>query len=247
MPLLAIASEIKLYRESLALVLCQRTDMSIVASVSTAVELRDTLVGTPESVVLLDISTPNSLGVLNELSQDLPQCHFIALAYEFKAEELLACAYAGVAGYMTRQSSIAELIDAVLHCDSGAIHCPPTITQCMLKALKADMGKTDLRKIKKKIEEPTITPVADPQISAPRLASGERDRSRFRAVGPDLLTLREQEIARLVALGQANKEIAKTLCIELSTVKNHVHNILAKVGVKNRMQASIELRQTLSV
>ena len=41
---------------------------------------------------------------------------------------------------------------------------------------------------------------------------------------------------RLVADGLQNPEIAETLCISTGTVKNHVHQILQKLGVPNRMK-----------
>jgi DNA-binding NarL/FixJ family response regulator len=51
------------------------------------------------------------------------------------------------------------------------------------------------------------------------------------------LTRREQQIAAMLAEGMSNKQIARNLCIEVSTVKNHVHNVLVKLEVKNRSQA----------
>ena len=53
----------------------------------------------------------------------------------------------------------------------------------------------------------------------------------------DQLTEREMEILRLMQKGLPNKEISRRLGIELSTVKNHVHSILAKLGVHNRGEA----------
>ena len=52
------------------------------------------------------------------------------------------------------------------------------------------------------------------------------------------LTLREREIVALVGRGLSNKEIARELCIELPTVKNHVHRILDKLGVSRRAEAA---------
>jgi DNA-binding NarL/FixJ family response regulator len=52
------------------------------------------------------------------------------------------------------------------------------------------------------------------------------------------LTPREVQILRLVDLGLSNKEIADRLCIEVHTVKNHVHNVLAKCGVRRRADAA---------
>jgi two-component system nitrate/nitrite response regulator NarL len=51
------------------------------------------------------------------------------------------------------------------------------------------------------------------------------------------LTAREAEILELIAQGLSNKEIAARLYIEVTTVKNHVHNILEKLGVSRREEA----------
>jgi DNA-binding NarL/FixJ family response regulator len=51
------------------------------------------------------------------------------------------------------------------------------------------------------------------------------------------LTEREMEILKLIQLGLPNKTISRHLDIGLSTVKNHVHSILAKLGVHNRSEA----------
>jgi DNA-binding NarL/FixJ family response regulator len=53
-----------------------------------------------------------------------------------------------------------------------------------------------------------------------------------------VLTPRERQVADLIGEGLSNKEIAQRLCIELSTVKNHVHNILRKLDVSRRGQAA---------
>jgi two-component system, NarL family, nitrate/nitrite response regulator NarL len=56
------------------------------------------------------------------------------------------------------------------------------------------------------------------------------------------LTSREREVVKLIAEGLANKEIAARLCIEVATVKNHVHNILEKLQVSRRDEAAARLR-----
>ncbi len=56
---------------------------------------------------------------------------------------------------------------------------------------------------------------------------------------PESLTERETEVLRLLAQGQSNKEIARTLVIGEKTVKTHVSNILAKLGVPSRTQAAL--------
>jgi DNA-binding NarL/FixJ family response regulator len=52
-----------------------------------------------------------------------------------------------------------------------------------------------------------------------------------------VLTTREAQILKLVQQGMSNKMISRSLGIELPTVKNHVHSILAKLGVHRRAEA----------
>jgi DNA-binding NarL/FixJ family response regulator len=83
----------------------------------------------------------------------------------------------------------------------------------------------------------------------PHLAARLFDRLAARAAGSQArlgsahrLTAREWEILRLIDRGLANKEIARTLSISLSTVKNHVHHLLRKLQVDRRTAATELLR-----
>ena len=57
------------------------------------------------------------------------------------------------------------------------------------------------------------------------------------AGGEDDLTPREAEVLRLIAAGQSNREIARTLFVSEATVKTHVNRIFAKTGSRDRVQA----------
>lgn len=61
-------------------------------------------------------------------------------------------------------------------------------------------------------------------------------RSRPMDGRPMQLTRRERDVVRLLESGLTNKEISSALDIQLSTVKNHVHNLLAKFGASGRAE-----------
>ncbi|HET8521584.1 MAG TPA: response regulator transcription factor [Thermomicrobiales bacterium] len=59
-------------------------------------------------------------------------------------------------------------------------------------------------------------------------------------IGPDTVTLtpRELDILRCIAKDYSNKEIARSLAIEVCTVKHHIHNILTKLNTRHRWDAA---------
>lgn len=56
-----------------------------------------------------------------------------------------------------------------------------------------------------------------------------------------LLTKREHEVFRLLIMNKSTKDIAKELHISEKTIRNHISNVMQKLGVKGRTQAVIEL------
>ncbi|MCA9957634.1 MAG: response regulator transcription factor, partial [Anaerolineales bacterium] len=58
------------------------------------------------------------------------------------------------------------------------------------------------------------------------------------------LSERELEILQILATGASNREIANELFITEGTVKNHVTNILGKLGVRDRTQAALKAKES---
>lgn len=85
-----------------------------------------------------------------------------------------------------------------------------------------------------------------PSITAKVLAEFSRLARRSVSASDDLpvpLSPREVEILRIVATGASNKEIAENLVLAEGTVKNHVTNILAKLGARDRMLAVMKAKE----
>ena len=71
-------------------------------------------------------------------------------------------------------------------------------------------------------------------MPAPATGAFERNDAAIRSLG---LTTRECEILELLASGQSNKELARTLGISPNTVKTHVARVYEKLEVDRRVQA----------
>lgn len=79
--------------------------------------------------------------------------------------------------------------------------------------------------------------------------SGELMRALFHMAVPaekaqedEALTRREEEVLRLIGGGLSNKEIARELNLSVATVKQHVHHVLAKLHLHDRVQAMRRMR-----
>ena len=80
-----------------------------------------------------------------------------------------------------------------------------------------------------------------PAITEALLKGLSRQAPEFEASDmPEPLTPRETEVLRLMAGGYSNKEISQALSKSEGTIKNHVSNILAKLGVRDRTRAVLK-------
>jgi DNA-binding NarL/FixJ family response regulator len=85
----------------------------------------------------------------------------------------------------------------------------------------------------------------DPQISAKLIAAlRDNNPSVASAITDRLdLTTREMDVLRLIAQGASNREISEALVVSQGTVKNHISNILSRLGLRDRTQAALFARE----
>jgi DNA-binding CsgD family transcriptional regulator len=76
---------------------------------------------------------------------------------------------------------------------------------------------------------------AEPSCAAPWAHAARA--AEPQAPPPPPLTNREREVLRWIARGLQNKEIAQKLDLSLATVRNHIHNILDKLGLHSKLEA----------
>ena len=119
----------------------------------------------------------------------------------------------------------------------------PAIKAGAMGYLLKDSDPEDLIKAIRQVfrGEPTLQP------SIARKVLNELGRTSPPTQAPDPLTEREVEVLRQVAKGMGNQEIAAALTIAEVTVRTHVSNILGKLHLANRVQATLyALREGLT-
>ncbi|MBL0389312.1 response regulator transcription factor [Tumebacillus sp. ITR2] len=101
----------------------------------------------------------------------------------------------------------------------------------LLKTVLGDELATSIRKVFRG------ETVLEPQVAAKVVANLQKPKNP--APATESLTEREMDVLRLIGQGMTNQLIGETLFIGIKTVKTHVSNILAKLGVEDRTQAAI--------
>lgn len=206
---IVVAIGVRLYREGLSEMLGRQEGFEVVAlAADRGSALHQSHLLQPD-IVFLDVSMPDGLRLVHELHAVAPDAAVVATAVAETDGEIVACAEAGVAGFVTRDQSLAEAVRVLESAVCGESQCSPRAAAALLRRVA--------------------------MLSAQREPPGPQDG----------LTPREIEIARLIARGRSNKEIARELCIEISTVKNHVHHMLEKLGVRSRAEAAARMRAQL--
>jgi NarL family two-component system response regulator LiaR len=111
----------------------------------------------------------------------------------------------------------------------------PAIKAGALGYLLKDSEPADLLQAIQQVHrgEPSLQPIIASMVLQ------EMQRPSKRPPTPDPLTDRELEVLRLVAQGLGNQEIAEQLVITEATVRSHVSNILSKLHLANRVQATL--------
>jgi two-component system nitrate/nitrite response regulator NarL len=123
-PRLFILSNIRLLREGLTLAISHQPTVIVVGSSDISPSLTEIADLHPD-VLLLDVARSGSLEICSPLRQILPDMKIVAFAVADVDREIIACAEAGVAGYVSGTGSAEDVVAAVHRAVRGELLCSP--------------------------------------------------------------------------------------------------------------------------
>jgi len=134
-PQTVIVSDVRLLREGLAIGLDGSGDVRVAGTAATFDEMRALLTSAAPTVVLLDAGMPSALDFARRLLQVEPLVRIVAVAVADEGPEVVACAEAGLSGYVPRDGSIADVATAIHDAIVDELHCSPRISATLFKRL----------------------------------------------------------------------------------------------------------------
>jgi two-component system nitrate/nitrite response regulator NarL len=145
-----VVAEIRLYREGLARLLGRRQNIEVVGMASGWDEASEQVGRLRPDVVLLDMTEPQSFAAVRQTRTILPSARIVALAVRDGEDEVLACAEAGVSGYVTRQDSLETLVAAIESVARGELLTTPRMAAVLferLGSMSATTGSADAERL----------------------------------------------------------------------------------------------------
>ncbi|WP_433943787.1 response regulator [Paenibacillus sp. SN-8-1] len=210
-----IVDDQRLMREGLATLIGLESDIEVVGTAVDGIDAYTKALEWRPEVILMDIRMPGMDGVEGSelILKHLPETKILILTTFDDAELILRVLDTGVHGYLLKDMPSEAIVSAVHTVYNGGTVLQPDITATLLKELR------------------NLSDSNQPGASHP-LSLNEPQ-------GLLLLTDREREVLAVLGQGLNNKEIADLLHITEGTVKNHVSNLISKLGMRDRTQAAI--------
>jgi two-component system nitrate/nitrite response regulator NarL len=133
-PRVYVVSDVRLHREGLISSLTQRSELNVVGAGPSDDVLTHIEPLRPE-VLILDLATNDSLNIPRCAKQLFPTLRVVAFAVAERVENVLACAEAGISGYVTQDGSIEDLITAVTRALDDELVCSPRIAALLFNRI----------------------------------------------------------------------------------------------------------------
>lgn len=208
-----------LLRMGFAMVLDAEDDLEVVGEAGDGRAALTQVAALHPDVVLMDVRMPgmNGIEATERVVAEHPGTRVLILTTFDLDEYAFAALRAGASGFLLKDARPAELVAAIRAVASGDAVVSPRVTRRMLEMFAGRLPRP-----------------------------GESDDGAAHGPDPRLaaLTPRELEVLRAVAEGLSNAEVAERFVLSEATVKTHVGRILAKLGVRDRVQAVVLAYET---
>jgi DNA-binding NarL/FixJ family response regulator len=135
-PRVCVVSDVRLFREGLFASLSGQTGIDVVGT-GCAAEAHDLVLVLRPDALLLDLAARDSLALPRSLVALLPSLRVVAFAVTEAETDVLACAEAGISGYVAQDGSVEDLVGTVLHAVDGELVCPPRIAALLFQRVAA--------------------------------------------------------------------------------------------------------------
>jgi DNA-binding NarL/FixJ family response regulator len=122
-----IASDVRLYCEGLASLFRQLESIQIVGGVSGATDTLARVQTLAPDVVLLDMTMEDAYAVARQIPRVSKTTRIVALGMPECEADIITCAEIGIAGYVSRTSSVSDAFEAVQAAARGELRCSPKI------------------------------------------------------------------------------------------------------------------------
>jgi len=135
-----VASHIRLYREALGRVFRapdSQPGVTLVGLAASAAEVVQQVPRLMPDIALLDMAMSEAFSAARQLARSAAASRIIALGMAENEAEVLNCAQIGIAGYVTREASIDELLAVVDATARGEVQCSPKIAGFLFRRIAA--------------------------------------------------------------------------------------------------------------
>jgi DNA-binding NarL/FixJ family response regulator len=127
----AVVAEVCLYREGLAHSLSRRAETQVLGTAGDVPEALELVKSLLPDVLLLDLGTPGAADVARAAREE--GVRVVALAIAESDDAVLACAEAGLAGYVARGASMDDLVRTLQAVARGELVCPPHVAGMLFR------------------------------------------------------------------------------------------------------------------
>jgi len=130
-----IVAEVRLYREGIAGTLSNSPGLVVMGTSSNRADARTQVGALRPDVVLIDVATTESLELIHDLRAEECPCKILAFAVAEGSADILECAEAGAAGYVTAEASIEDLVTAIQRITRAELACSPRVAAQLFKRI----------------------------------------------------------------------------------------------------------------